>query len=98
MRRVKLMIGGLLMGAILGALAVWMGSGSSRPGAGSDSLIAGSRQVCEAIVTDDDARWEAVRGRFFSDGADGARLLKVAKTQSLYFGKGSRIEGLRRSA
>lgn len=97
MRRVRFMIGGLLMGALLGALAVWTRPGATGRPAG-DPLIAGTRQVCEAILTDDAAKWVSVRQRYFSSEGEGARLLKVAKAQSLYFDKASHIESLRRSA
>lgn len=95
MRRFRLMIGGLLLGAFLGALAVWMGPGGFPKG---DPLIAGSRQVCEAILADDAAQWESVGARYFT-GTDAATdLLKVAKAQSLLFPKGSALGSVRRSA
>jgi hypothetical protein len=93
MRRFRLMIGGLLIGALLGALAVWIGPGKVRH---RDPLIAGTRQVCEAILEDEATRWESVRRRYFT-GED-EKLLKVAKAQALFFPGESQIVNLRRCA
>jgi hypothetical protein len=98
MRRVRLMIGGLLMGLLLGTLAVWTGPGGMGRGSGDDPLIRGTRQVCEAILADDDSRWEAVRRRYFTGDVARTDLLKSARAQALLFGKESRIVSLRRSA
>jgi hypothetical protein len=98
MRRFRLMIGGLLMGAVVGALAVWMGPGGIGRGLAGDPVVANARQVCEAILADDPARWETIRGRYFAGNGAAPGLFKVAKAQSVYFPRGSRVRTLRRSA
>ena len=98
MRRVRLMIGGLLMGLFVGALAVWMGPGGIGRGTGGDPLIRGTREVCEAILADDAARWDTVGRRYFTGEGARADLMESARAQALLFGKESRVVSLRRSA
>jgi hypothetical protein len=95
------MIGGVLMGALLGAFAVWTGPGGVRRGTGGDPVIAGTRQVCEAILADEEARWKAVGDRYFAGETPAGRereLLEVARAQAVFFARGSRIVALRRCA
>lgn len=104
MRQVRLLIVGLLMGGLLGALGVWVGPGSTPKG---DPLIAGTRQICEAIVKNDPQRWAQVQRRYFAkekataaarNGAAEPDLLRVARLQSLLFKPDSAIVSLRRAA
>jgi hypothetical protein len=104
MRQVKLLVGALVMGGLVGGLAVWQGP---RPGSGArDPLLAGTRRICEAMLQGDEPGWKEVQHRYFARAQQGrgsaarreAELFRAARAQSLFFPTGSRILRVRRSA
>jgi hypothetical protein len=106
MKRFKLLFASLFIGGLIGGLAVWPGSHGLRA-AERDPLIGGTREICEAIVANEEARWEQVRQRYFarscehgavgpSGGAGDA--LRAAHGESSHFHPGDAITALERNA
>jgi hypothetical protein len=106
MKRFKLLLAALLIGGLIGGLAVWPGSHGLRA-ADRDPLIVGTREICQAIVANEEARWERVRLRYFArsrehgdagPGGSGCDALSAARGESSHFHPGDAITGLERNA
>jgi hypothetical protein len=106
MKRFKLLFASLFIGGLIGGLAVWPGSHGLRA-ADRDPLIRGTREICQAIVANEEGRWEQVRQRYFArsceDGAAGPNrgagdALSAAHGESSHFHSGDTITALERNA
>jgi hypothetical protein len=106
MRRLKLLFGSLIIGGLIGGLAVYPASRGLRAASG-DPLIAGTREICEAIIANEDRRWDKVRGRYFSgscghrdtgSGAEAADALSASHREASHFHPGDAIVDLQRNA